>query len=224
MGYGPWGGEITPRDVLYKKPRLAKLPLRRASQEGCATGARLAEFGVTGASSSPCTFPHCSDPSINIPILKEHHFEEHQFISLPRGLTSLSVALSVRKKRIFPTPPSSFICLLARFQRQDKAGPLEIHHLETGGLAASAELMVQVQRLALPCTNLSCPLSAPMTGPGKLEGRGVGPDQATRKRAIGTNKCMRKFNLLWDQIRPLKRAIGTNKHMRKFNLLALEER
>ena len=103
-GLWPLGGEITPRDVLYKKPRVGKLPLRRASQEGYATGARLAEFGVTGASSSPCPFPHCSDPSINMPILKEHHFEEHQVISLPRGLTSLSLALSVRKESIFPSP------------------------------------------------------------------------------------------------------------------------
>lgn len=44
-GLWPLGGEITPRDVLYKKPWVAKLPLRRASQEGYATGARLAEFG-----------------------------------------------------------------------------------------------------------------------------------------------------------------------------------
>lgn len=71
-----------------------------------------------------------------------------------------------------------------------------MHHLETGGLAASAEMMVQIQRLALPRTNLSSPFSAPMTGPGKSEGRGVGPDQVTQKRAIGTNKHMRKFHLL----------------------------
>lgn len=116
-GLWPLGGEMTPRDVLYKKPRVAKLPLRRARQEGYATGARLAEFGVTGASSSPCPFPHCSNPNSNIPILKDH-FEEHQVISLPRGLTSLSLALSIRKERIFPATLLLFYLPPDMVQRQ----------------------------------------------------------------------------------------------------------
>ena len=83
-GLWPSGGEITPSDMLYKKPRVAKLPLRRASQspvglcfcqEGYATGAGLAEFGVTGDMTEqlpvtlPLQLPPAPSPSAPIPIL-----------------------------------------------------------------------------------------------------------------------------------------------------------
>lgn len=80
-GLWPLGVEITPSGMLYKKPRVAKLPLRRESQspvglwfcqEGYATGAGLAEFEVTGAVTEqlPVTLPlqHPPAPSPSAPI------------------------------------------------------------------------------------------------------------------------------------------------------------